>query len=95
MDSQKILKQKIEDLKEGDLLAFYLSDSFGHLAGYLLEYVTENAIKVNGDWIPKSQILSISYGSRFYQGVECKEITLTDWFDNKLINSRGKGNMGF
>ena len=95
MDSKEILKQRIADLKEGDLLAFYLTSSFDDLAGYLLEYVTENAIKVNGDWIPKSQIVDITYGSRFWQGKECKEIALSSWFNKKLIISRGRGNMGF
>ena len=91
MYSKQILKQRITEIKEGDLLAFDFSSSFHDGAGYLVQFVTENAIKVDGDWIPKSQIVSITLGARFWEGIECKELVLSAWFNKKLESSRTAG----
>jgi hypothetical protein len=84
------LSEKVEGIIEGDLLAFSSSDSFSG-AGYLVEYVTEKAIKVDGDWIPKSQIIDIDLDISFNGGTLCKDVCLSPWFDKKLSSSRGKG----
>ena len=91
----KNLDQKIQEIKEGDFLAFTSSVSYSG-AGYLVEYVTDKAIKVDGEWIPKSQIIDIDLGVKF-RGIisnddvtECKDIHLSTWFDEKLERSRKK-----
>jgi len=84
------LSEKIADIKEGDFLAFTTSDSFRG-AGYIVEYVTEKAIKVDGDWIPKSQIIYIDLDISFNGGTLCKDVCLSPWFDKKLSSSQGKG----
>jgi len=85
----KNLDQKIQEIKEGDLLAFSTSDSFKG-AGYLVEFVTEKAIKVDGEWIPKSQIVEIELAVKFNGGIECKDIQLNSWFDDKLCKDMHK-----
>jgi len=85
----KNLSERIDGIKEGDLLAFDMNDSFRG-AGYLVEFVTPNAILVDGNWIPKSQIVTVYFGERFFEGIECKSITLSSWFDDKLCKDMHK-----
>ncbi len=87
---KETLEQKIADLKEGDLLDMTQCD-YWQQAGLIIERVTDKAILVDGEWIPKSQIVAISYGHNF-KGVsgtndtitECKELLLSNWFESQL-----------
>jgi len=91
------LSDKISKLKVGDYLDLSLSVHFQG-QGFKVQLVTEKAIKVNGDWIPKSQIVGISYGHS-YKGIEsnteateCIQININDWFDKKLAkNAKSSG----
>jgi hypothetical protein len=87
----KNLSEKIDEIKEGDLLAFSMSSAFTFgRVGLLVEYVTDKAILVDGTWIPKSQIVSVDLGSIFWEGIECKDIHLNLWFDEKLCKDNQK-----
>jgi hypothetical protein len=85
----KNLSEKINGILEGDLLAFSNSDSFKG-AGYLVEFVTPKAILVDGNWIPKSQIIDVELGVKFNGGIECKDICLNSWFDDQLCKDMHK-----
>lgn len=88
------LNSRIADLKEGDYLDLTQTVSFGTV-GLLVERVTEKAILVDGEWIPKSQILAISYG-HFYKGIEKsntnvtehKQLILSRWWDEQSARRR-------
>ena len=89
MDQDK-LNSRIENLKEGDFLDFTKTNI--SQAGLIIQVITEKAIKVNNNWIPKSQIVSVEHGFK-YKGIEsnekfteCKQIILSQWFDNKLAD---------
>ncbi len=86
------LKRRINDLKEGDFLDLTLTETFG-TAGITIQRITPKAILVNEEWIPKSQIVEISYG-HFYKSattgaetniksIEHKQIVLNRWWDKK------------
>jgi len=85
----KNLSERIDGIKEGDLLAFDMNDSFRG-AGYLVEVVTPKAILVDGNWIPKSQIVTVYFDKRLFEGKECKSITLSSWFDDQLCKDMHK-----
>jgi len=96
--NQKQLNIKIENLKEGDFLDFTRTN-IGQ-AGLIIQVVTEKAIKVNNNWIPKSQIVNVEYGYK-YKGIEsnekfteCKQIILSQWFDDKLANENWEKRKG-
>jgi len=90
--SNEQLQQRINDLKEGDFLDLTLTATFG-TASLNIQRVTPKAILVNNQWIPKSQIVEISYG-HFYKSatagtetniksIEHKQIVLNKWWDEK------------
>jgi hypothetical protein len=85
------LKTRIADLKEGDFLDLTSTATF-RTAGVSIRRVTDKAILINEQWIPKSQIVSVSYGYS-YNGVESnerstehKQILLNKWWDEKTAN---------
>jgi len=89
--TQVELNSRINDLKEGDFLDLTLTKTFG-TAGVTIQRLTSKAILVNDQWIPKSQIVDISYG-HFYKGVESntkstehKQIALNGWWDDKTAS---------
>jgi len=89
--TQVELNRRINDLKEGDFLDLTLTVTFGTV-GISIQRITEKAILVNEQWIPKSQIVDISYG-HFYKGIESntkrtehKQIVLNGWWDKKTAN---------
>ena len=87
------LINRIEDLQLGDRLDLTQTNTWG-AAGHIIQQITEKAIKIDDTWVPKSQIVGISYGHKFKgieEGItECKQIILNKWFDDKLCREAEK-----
>ena len=63
--SDKLLRLK--ELKEGDLVTFYSGSISWSPSVYTISKVTDKAIKVNNEWIPKSQILDCPFTKRNHE----------------------------
>jgi hypothetical protein len=89
----------IDTLKEGDSITFLDSLVFGDYAfGYTIQRITEKALKIDGHWLPKSQIHAegvvpvITHDEQYNRvSVEFLGIRINQWFDKKLHSSLPKG----
>jgi len=94
--TQSELNTRIQDLKVGDILDLTKTVTWGN-AGHPIQQVTDRAVKVDDVWIPKSQIVEITYGHK-YKGIdvsnttvtECKQIILAKWLDTKMCKEAKK-----
>jgi len=53
--------RRLHDLKEGDLVTFYNGSISWSPSVYTISRVTDKAIKIDDEWIPKSQILDCPF----------------------------------
>lgn len=94
------LEDRIESLKIGDLVTFDNGNVSWGEAIWTIYSVTDKAIRIDNEWIPKSQICLVSIVERrkeFYNEdgdyddviVEIPELVISKWFDEKNDNQRG------
>ena len=91
--------KSIDTLNEGDSITFLNSLVFGDRPfGYTIQRVTEKALKIDGHWLPKSQIQCeglttvISHDEQYNRlKFEILAIRINRWFDEKLVKSMPKG----
>jgi hypothetical protein len=93
----------LNGLNVGDRISFFNTMSW--IGGvYTLRRVTEKAVLVNGEWIPKSQITNAYFVDRKTQvrvredwedgltfddqEVSMVEVVISDWFDEVNYNKR-------
>ena len=100
--------KNLNDLKANDLITFTGCHLSWDEHVYTIRKVTNKAILVNGEWIPKSQIINFSMVNRkidvhdgSYSLYPFKEITvkipellISKWFD-KINNSKRKNGYAF
>jgi hypothetical protein len=64
---------------------------------WTISRTTEKAILIDGEWLPKSQIVSVSMVERKKYDADCNfeivtvpELCINEWFDKMNDNKRGK-----
>jgi hypothetical protein len=65
---------------------------------YTISRTTEKAILIDGEWLPKSQIIDVTMVERkYYDGqnnfelVTIPQLSISSWFDKTNISKRQKG----
>lgn len=88
----------LNELKDFDLITFD-GDCISWSQGlWTISRVTEKAILIDGEWLPKSQIVDVSMVSRrkydadgSFETVVVPELHISSWFDKMNNNKRAKG----
>ena len=86
------------ELKESDLITFDGNCISWNQGLWTISRVSEKAILIDGEWLPKSQILSVSMVERKKADADCNveivtvpELTINSWFDKMNNKKRPKG----
>ena len=88
----------LDELKDFDLITFD-GDCISWSQGlWTISRVTEKAILIDDEWLPKSQILSVSMVARKkydadgnFEMVIVPELSISSWFDKMNNTKRPKG----
>ena len=88
----------LNELKDFDIITFDC-DCIGWSQGlWTISRVTEKAILIDDEWLPKSQILSVSMVARRkydadgdFEMVIVPELSISSWFDKMNNKKRTKG----
>lgn len=88
----------LNDLKDFDIITFD-GDCISWSQGlWTISRVTEKAILIDDEWLPKSQILSVSMVARRkydadgdFEMVIVPELSISSWFDKMNNKKRTKG----
>lgn len=93
----------ISKLKSFDLVTFEGSCVSWSKALWKVSRATEKAILIDGEWLPKSQIVGLSMvEKKKYDGdninftiVRVPELIINKWFDEMNDNKRGRSNHAY
>lgn len=87
----------INELKDFDLITFDDSCLSWNQGLWTVGRATEKAILIDGEWIPKSQIVAVSMVERKKYDADCNfeivtvpELVVSKWFDEMNDKKRGK-----
>ena len=87
----------LNKLKDFDLITFDGSCVSWNTGLWTVSRTTEKAILIYGEWLPKSQIVSVSMVERNkydvdfnFETVTVPELCVNKWFDEMNDNKRGK-----
>jgi len=88
----------LNELKDFDLITFN-GDCISWSQGlWTVSRVTEKAILIDDEWLPKSQVLSVSMVERKKYDADCNfeivivpELAISGWFDKLNNSKRPKG----
>lgn len=87
----------LNKLKDFDLITFDGSCVSWNTGLWTVSRTTEKAILIDGEWLPKSQIVSVSMVERNkydvdfnFETVTVPELCVNKWFDEMNDNKRGK-----
>ena len=87
----------LNKLKDFDLITFDGSCVSWNSGLWTVSRTTEKAILIDGEWLPKSQIVSVSMVERNkydvdfnFETVTVPELCVNKWFDEMNDNKRGK-----
>ena len=75
----KDLDEKISQIKVGEKLDLRLSKAFDQI-GLEVERLTDRAVLIDGQWLPKSQIIAVEKTNKY------TVIYINDWWDQKTAN---------
>ena len=83
------------DFKQGDLITFTGCCISWNQNLWTIRKVTEKAILIDDEWLPKSQIADISMIEKKHYDADCNyelvtvpELCISKWFDNINHNKR-------
>ena len=93
----------ISKLKDFDLVTFEGSCVSWNKGLWTISRATEKAILIDGEWLPKSQIVGLSMvEKKKYDGdninftiVRVPELIINKWFDEMNDNKRGRSNHAY
>jgi len=87
----------LNELKDFDLITFDGSCISWNQGLWTVSRTTEKAIFVDGEWIPKSQIVAVSMVEKKKYAADCSfeivtipELVINEWFDKMNDKKRGK-----
>ena len=79
----------IQDFKQGDLITFTGCCTSWNKGLWTIHRVTEKAILIDDEWLPKSQIVDICMIEKRLYDADCNyklvtvpELLISKWFDN-------------
>tara|TARA_R100000654_G_C2650565_1_gene123134 strand:+ start:532 stop:852 length:321 start_codon:yes stop_codon:yes gene_type:complete len=88
----------LNELKDFDLITFNNDCISWNQGLWTISRVTEKAILIDDEWLPKSQVLSVSMVERRkydadgnFEMVIVPELSIGGWFDKMNDNKRPKG----
>lgn len=91
------MEKHINELKDFDLITFSGSCISWNQGLWTISKVSEKAILIDGEWLPKSQIVSVSMvkrrkydGDNNFEMVIVPELTINGWFDDMNNKKRPK-----
>jgi len=93
----------ISKLKDFDLVTFEGSCASWNKGLWTVSRATEKALLIDGEWLPKSQIVGLSMvEKKKYDGdninftiVRVAELIINKWFDQMNDNKRGRSNYAY
>ena len=92
------LEKRIQELKQLQHVTFDGSCISWNSGLWTISQVTEKAICIDGEWIPKSQIIDICMIEKKLYDAGCNytiivvpELLISEWFDKKNNQKRKKG----
>jgi hypothetical protein len=87
----------LSELKDFDLITFDGSCVSWNQGLWTVSRTTEKAILIDGEWLPKSQIVAVSMVERRKYDADCTfeivivpELVVSKWFDETNDKKRGK-----
>ena len=87
----------LNELKDFDLITFDGDCISWNQGLWTISRVTEKAILIDGEWLPKSQVLSVSMVEKKKYDADCNfemvivpELSISSWFDKMNNKKRPK-----